>query len=78
MREAVVVGELGAELGALLVAQRREVRVWDLLVLVVEVVETLGVPDKMDCDGHGGRGGRVGSSIGSVVSRTMACVSKCG
>lgn len=50
--ELVVVGERGAERGALLLAERGQVRVRQLLVLDGQVVEALGVADEMDCRGH--------------------------
>lgn len=53
VRDAVVVGEGGTQVGALLVAEGRQVRVWEALVFEAEVVIALRVADEVDCGRHG-------------------------
>ncbi len=53
VRHAVVVGEGGTQVDTLLVAEGRQVWVWEAFVLEAEVVVALGVADEVDCGSHG-------------------------
>ena len=56
MGYSAVVGERGGEGRALLLTERREVGVVELVVCFIEVVVALGVADAVDCCFPHGRG----------------------